>query len=311
MPLILPDKLPAVQTLQSENIFVMRSKRAKHQDIRPLKILILNLMPLKIKTEMHLLRTLSNSSLQTNVTLLHTESYIGKHTHISHLKNFYTTFSKIKNNKYDGMIITGAPVEQMHFEDVSYWSELCEVMDWSKRNVTSTLHICWGAQAGLYHHYGIKKHGTKAKVFGVFEHEVTDPKIPLVRGFDDKFFAPHSRHTEIKKKDIVAHKKLQLVSISKEAGVYIAMTKDGKQIFVTGHSEYDSHTLRDEYERDVAKGLQIDVPKNYYPDNNPKKEPVVTWRSHGSLLFTNWLNYYVYQETPYDINMVGKYKQKN
>lgn len=310
MPLILPDKLPAVETLQNENIFVMRAKRAKHQDIRPLKILILNLMPLKIKTEKHLLRTLSNSPLQTEVTLMHTESYLGKHTHISHLNKFYTTFSKIKKNKYDGMIITGAPVEQMKFEDVAYWPELKDILEWTKGNVTSTLHICWAAQAGLYHHFGIKKFGTPAKIFGVFKHTIPNPQIPLVRGFDDVFFAPHSRHTEILKRDIVKHRELEIVATSKEAGVYIAMKKDGRQIYVTGHSEYDPYTLKEEYERDIAKGMKIDVPKNYFPDDNPKKLPLVTWRSHGSLLFSNWLNYYVYQETPYDIGVVGNYWQK-
>lgn len=311
MPLILPDSLPAVTDLRRENVFVMKRARAKHQDIRPLEILILNLMPLKIKTEMHLLRALSNSPLQTNITLIHTASYIGKNTHISHLRKFYSTFPKNKDRKFDGMIVTGAPVEQMHFEDVAYWKELKEIMEWTKQNVTSTLHICWGAQAGLYHHYKINKYGTKAKVFGVFRHKITNPSIPLVRGFDDEFFAPHSRHTEIRKTDITRHKDLEIVSYSQDAGVYIAMRKDGKQIFVTGHSEYDPYTLQEEYERDIAKGLDIQVPKNYFPVDDPKRKPIVTWRSHGSLLFTNWLNYYVYQETPYDIGKVGHYIQSD
>lgn len=310
MPLILPDSLPAVETLRSENVFVMKTARARHQDIRPLEILILNLMPLKIKTEKHLLRTLSNSPLQVNVTLMHTESYTGKNTHISHLNKFYTTFSKIRENKYDGMIITGAPVEQMHFTDVAYWSELTGILDWTKTHVTSTLHICWAAQAGLYHHFGIKKYATSKKIFGVFKHKISDPSIPLVRGFDDEYYAPHSRHTEIKTGDIKKVKGLRVISDSQDAGVYIVANRSGSQIFVTGHSEYDPYTLKEEYDRDASLGLKIEVPRNYFPDDDPRKLPKVTWRSHGSLLFSNWLNYYVYQETPYDIGHIGHHKQK-
>ena len=306
MPLILPDTLPAVDTLREENIFVMKTGQASHQDIRPLRILILNLMPLKIKTEKHLLRMLSNSPLQVEITFIHTESYLGTHTHIDHLQKFYTTFSRIQDQKYDGMIITGAPVEQLHFEDVAYWGELARIMDWARDHVTSTLYICWAAQAALYHRYGINKHATDEKVFGIFQHEVRKSRVPLMRGFDDAFWAPHSRHTEIRSEDIARITALEVLAESNEAGVYILASTDGREIYVTGHSEYDALTLKEEYDRDRAKGLSIEVPKHYFPDDDPTRTPSVTWRSHGSLLFANWLNYYVYQRTPFEIEDVGR-----
>jgi homoserine O-succinyltransferase len=304
MPLNIPDKLPAIKILQEENIFVMRKTAAIHQDIRPLRIVILNLMPVKITTETHILRLLSNTPLQVEVTLLHTSGHISRNTPIDHLKTFYKTFRQIKNHKYDGMIITGAPIEHLDFEEVDYWNELKEIMDWVKHNVTSTMFICWGAQAGLYHYYRIPKYPLSKKMFGIFPHQVSDPKIPLVRGFDDEFLAPHSRHTEIRKSDIEKIRELRLVAESPEAGVYIVMTHEGRQIFVTGHSEYDPHTLKDEYERDLKKGLPIELPVNYFPGNDVSKQPMVQWKSHANLLYYNWLNYYVYQATPFDINEI-------
>lgn len=302
MPLNVPDNLPAIQQLREENIFVMQETRAVHQDIRPLKILILNLMPVKITTETHLLRMLSNNPLQIEITLMHTMTHTSKNTPVEHLRAFYKTFHQVKEKKYDGFIITGAPVEHMEFEEVDYWKELTEIMDWSASHVTSTLYICWAAQAGLFYFYGIPKYPLPEKMFGVFRHKVNNPKIPLVRGFDDEFLAPHSRHTEIRKNDIEKIHDLEIVSESDKAGVYIVVSKDGRKVFVTGHSEYDPFTLRDEYLRDKNKGLPIHIPENYFPDNDPSKEPLVYWRSHANLLFSNWLNYYVYQVTPYILN---------
>jgi homoserine O-succinyltransferase len=304
MPLNIPDKLPAVEVLEKENIFVMNESRAVHQDIRPLRMVLLNLMPLKIKTETHLLRLLSNSPLQVEVVFLHTVNHTSKNTPIEHLKTFYKTFEEIKDKKFDGMIITGAPVEQLDFEEVDYWSELQKIMDWSKSHVTSTMFICWGAQAGLYHFYKIPKYSLNKKMFGVFDHKLNNTKIPLIRGFDEVFHAPHSRYTEIRRSDIVKFKDLVIVSESDEAGVYIVMAKSGRQIYVTGHSEYDPSTLKEEYERDKSKGMDIEVPKNYFPDNDPKNTPRVRWKSHANLLFTNWLNYYVYQATPYNLEEI-------
>jgi homoserine O-succinyltransferase len=304
MPLNIPDKLPAVEILQNENIFVMSETRATHQDIRPMQIVILNLMPLKITTETHILRLLSNTPLQVEVILLHTKDHISKHTPLSHLKTFYKTFEEISCRKFDGMIITGAPIEHLEFEEVDYWKELQEIMNWVKTNVTSTMFICWGAQAGLYHYYGIPKYHLDHKMFGVFNHRIHNTKIPLIRGFDEEFQAPHSRHTEIRRADIEKVKELEIIAESGEAGVYMVMTKDGRQIFVTGHSEYDPSTLKNEYERDLKKGLPITIPKNYYPDNDPSKTPKVRWKSHANLLYYNWLNYYVYQMTPYNINEI-------
>ena len=304
MPLNIPDKLPAVEVLQEENIFVMGQTRATHQDIRPMQLVILNLMPHKITTETHILRLLSNTPLQVEVILLHTKDHISKHTPIEHLETFYKTFSEIKDKKFDGMIITGAPIEHLEFEEVDYWQELTEIMNWVKTNVTSTMFICWGAQAGLYHYYGVPKYKLPAKMFGVFNHHINNPKIPLIRGFDEEFQAPHSRHTEIRREDLINISELEIVAESDEAGVYMVITKDGRQIFVTGHSEYDPSTLKDEYERDLGKGLPIEIPKNYYPGDDPSKMPKVRWKSHANLLYYNWLNYYVYQMTPYDINEI-------
>ncbi|MBN2609981.1 MAG: homoserine O-succinyltransferase [Bacteroidales bacterium] len=304
MPLNIPDKLPAVEILQDENIFVMGETRATHQDIRPMQIIILNLMPLKITTETHILRLLSNTPLQVEVILLHTREHISKHTPIEHLQTFYKTFNEVKDRKFDGMIITGAPIEHLEFEQVDYWRELQDIMDWVKVNVTSTMFICWGAQAGLYHYYGIPKYKLSSKMFGVFNHHINNPKIPLIRGFDEEFQAPHSRHTEVRRSDIEKVPELEIVAESDEAGVYMVMTKDGRQIFVTGHSEYDPSTLKEEYERDLKKGLPIEIPKNYYPEDNPSLMPKVRWKSHANLLYYNWLNYYVYQMTPYNINEI-------
>jgi len=306
VPIKIDNNLPAKKILQSENIFIMDEDRAIHQDIRPLKIVILNLMPLKQQTETQLLRMLSNSPLQLEITLLNPNTYQSKNTSSDHLLAFYTTFDKIKKNKYDGMIITGAPVEQMPFEEVAYWNELTEIMEWTKHNVTSTFHICWGAQAGLYYHYGIRKEPLPQKMFGIFKHKVSKPHCPLLRGFDDEFLVPHSRHTTVKREPIVNHPDLDLLSESEESGVYIVMSKDEKQIFVTGHSEYDAFTLNQEYVRDKEKGLEIDIPKNYYPNDDALKQPPATWRSHAHLLYSNWLNYYVYQLTPYIIEQVGE-----
>ncbi len=307
MPIKIPDNLPAMDILNNENIFVMGEDRAFHQDIRPLKIVILNLMPTKITTETQLLRLLGNTPLQVDVVLLHPKTYTSKNTPSEHLKTFYQTFDDIEHRKFDGMIITGAPVEQMPFEEVSYWEELKAIIDWGIENVTSNLYICWGAQAALYYHYGIQKHPFKNKMFGVFSHKVNVKNTKLLRGFDDEFFAPHSRHTANKREDIEKVDDLEILSESEESGVYIVKTKGGKQIFVTGHSEYDPLTLQAEYERDISRGLNIEVPRNYYPNNDPTKEPIVRWRGHSNLLFSNWLNYYVYQETPYDLNNKYKY----
>ena len=304
MPIKIPDNLPAFEVLNNENIFVMGEDRAYHQDIRPLKIAILNLMPTKIVTETQLLRLLSNSPLQVDIVLLHPKTYTSKNTPEEHLSNFYKTFDEIKHQKFDGMIITGAPVEQLNFEEVTYWDELKQIMDWKTHNVTSTLHICWGAQAALYYHYGIQKYHLDEKMFGVFSHNVSKKNIKLLRGFDDEFYAPHSRHTGIKREDIEKIEELEILSESEEAGIYIVATKDGRKIFVTGHSEYDPLTLKSEYDRDINKGSDIKVPRNYFPQDNPSNPPKVSWKGHAYLLFSNWLNYYVYQETPYDVNEI-------
>jgi homoserine O-succinyltransferase len=301
MPVNIPDKLPSNEILKQENVFVMSESRAIHQDIRPLKIAILNLMPVKITTETHLLRMLSNSPLQVEITLLTTATHVPKNTPIEHLKAFYQNFDDVKHKRYDGLIITGAPIEHLGFEEVNYWNEISRIMQWSETNVTSTLFICWGAQAGLYYFHGVPKYPTDKKIFGVFEHKVLDKQVPLVRGFDDVFMAPHSRNTENRATDIVNIPELQLISTSDEAGVYIVMSRDGKRIYVTGHSEYDPMTLNDEYIRDLGKGIDIEMPKNYYPGNDPSQIPVNRWKSHGSLLYSNWLNYYVYQQTPFEI----------
>lgn len=304
MPIKIPNKLPATETLNNENIFVITETRALTQDIRPLKILLLNLMPTKIETETQLARLLGNTPLQVELEFLQTATYAATHTSSDHMISFYKTFDEIKHLKFDGMIITGAPVENMEFEDVAYWEELCEIMEWSKKNVTSTFHICWGAQAGLYYHYGIKKHKLDKKMFGIFKHKVDHKGSILFRGFDDEFMVPHSRHTTIKEEDVRACKELKILSTSDEAGVYVISTDKGRQIFVTGHSEYDANTLKKEYDRDKNAGLDIEVPKNYFPDDDDTKEPMVTWRSSANLLYSNWLNYFVYQVTPYDINEI-------
>ena len=306
MPIRIPDALPATSILEKENIFVMTEYRAFHQDIRPLKLLILNLMPTKIVTEAQLLRRLSNSPLQVEVELLHTSSHISQNTDAGHLSSFYTTFSKIRDNKYDGMIITGAPVENLDFSDVDYWDELCEIMEWTKTHVHSTLHICWGAQAGLFYHYGVPKYSLEQKLFGVFPHTPTPHKLhsPLFRGFDDVFFVPHSRYTENHAEDILAHPELELLATSPDAGVFAVKSEDNRRFFITGHPEYDPETLANEYFRDVNRGLDIQVPANYFPDDDPTKPPLVRWRSAAQLFYTNWLNYYVYQTTPYDIREI-------
>lgn len=304
MPIKIPNELPAVEILQNENIFIMPEERALHQDIRSLEIVILNLMPTKIITETQILRLLGNSPLQVDVVLLHPESHQSQNTSAEHLKNFYNTFSDIKNRKFDGMIITGAPVERLNFSEVDYWEELKEIMNWSRHNVFSTLHICWGAQAGLFHHYNIPKYPLDNKLSGIFEHTISHKNVKLLRGFDDKFFAPHSRYTSVKKSDIQKIDRLHIISESEKAGVYIIINDDGRQVFVTGHPEYDRDTLKKEYKRDVNRGLDLDLPDNYFSDDDPEQEPVVKWRSHASLLYNNWLNYYVYQETPFDINRI-------
>ena len=305
MPINIPNDLPAWETLEKENIFIMSENRAATQDIRPLRILILNLMPKKIDTERQLLRMLSNTPLQVDVELLQTATHASKNTSAEHLLKFYKVFDEIKEEYFDGMIITGAPVEHLEFEEVSYWEELCQIMEWSKSHVHSTLHICWGAQAGLYYHYGIPKHDLDKKLFGVFPHQADYKRAILLRGFDDTFYAPHSRHTTVLREDIEKCPELRILASSREAGVYAVMTKHGKQIFVMGHGEYDPDTLDREYRRDKALGLPIAVPANYYPDDDDTREPLVTWRGHANLLFSNWLNYFVYQTTPYDIMTVG------
>lgn len=302
MPIRIHHELPAYKSLQNENIFVMSKERAEHQDIRPLKIIILNIMPKKIETETQLMRLLSNTPLQVDIELLNLASHISKNTPENHLSNFYTTFENVKNNKYDGMIITGAPVEQLEFEEVDYWEEICSIMEWSKFNVFSTLHICWGAQAGLYYHFGIQKKLLPKKLFGVFEHKIEYNNSQLLKGFDDIFMVPHSRHTTIERSDIESDENLQILASSHDAGVYIAANKNGRQYFITGHSEYDRNTLAEEYLRDIEKGLEIDVPCNYFPENNPEKEPHFSWRCHANLMFSNWLNYCIYQSTPYDLS---------
>ncbi len=304
MPIKIPDSLPARSVLEGENIFVMTEYRAMHQDIRPLNLLILNLMPTKIVTETQLLRKLSNTPLQIQVELLQTASYIGTNTDASHLDSFYTTFDKVKDNRYDGLIITGAPVENMEFVQVDYWNELCAILEWSKTNVHSTFHICWGAQAGLYYHYGIEKRSLPKKLFGVYDHNVLKPSSPLFRGFDDIFQAPHSRYTEVWEDDIRKVHELELMATSPEAGVFAVKSEDSRRFFVMGHAEYDPDTLSREYFRDKAKGLEIEVPENYFPGNDPSRPPIVRWRSAGQLLYTNWLNYYVYQTTPYDLKQL-------
>ncbi len=304
MPIRIPDKLPATKELRSENIFVMSETKAMHQDIRPLRIVIVNLMPTKITTETQLLRLLSNSPLQVEIDFLQMDSHTSKNTSQEHLSLFYKTFEEIENQKYDGMIITGAPVENMDFEDVDYWEELTRIMDWSNTHVTSTFHICWAAQAGLYYHYGVPKYPLPKKCSGVFEHHVNRRTSKLVRGFDPVFYAPHSRHTEVRSEDIKKVKGLEILAESDDAGVYIVSTKGGRKIFVMGHSEYDETTLKDEYFRDLDKGMNPEIPCNYFPKDNPKKRPVMRWRSHASLLFSNWLNYFVYQITPYDIETI-------
>ena len=306
MPIKVPDKLPATKQLRNENVFVMSEKRATHQDIRPLKIAIVNLMPTKITTETQLLRLLSNSPLHVEIDLLTMSSHTSKNTSAEHLETFYKCFDDIKDDKYDGMIITGAPVENLNFTDVDYWDELVEIMEWTKTHVTSTFHICWGAQAGLYYHYGIDKHPLDKKMFGIFPHRADYKKSILLRGFDDIFMVPHSRHTTVLREDIEKVPALRILASSEQAGVYIVATDGGRQVFVTGHSEYDATTLEAEYLRDKNAGLPIEMPKNYYPDNDDTQQPPLTWRSHANLLYSNWLNYYVYQTTPYDLKEMGK-----
>jgi homoserine O-succinyltransferase len=304
MPVKIPDTLPATGILESENIFVMGEKRALRQDIRPLRIAILNLMPTKISTETQLLRLLGNTPLQVEIELLHMDSHESRNTPAEHLLEHYSTFTEIRHRNFDGLIITGAPVETLPFEKVDYWEELKEVMDWARSNVTSTFYICWGAQAGLYHYYGIPKYPLAEKLSGIYPHHLDVRNERLARGFDDVFCAPHSRYTEVRREDILAVPELVLLSESDEAGVYIVISADRRHIFVTGHSEYDPRTLGDEYARDLAKELPIAIPRNYFPDDDPAREPLVRWRGHANLLYSNWLNYYVYQETPYDLEQI-------
>jgi homoserine O-succinyltransferase len=305
MPIKIPDRLPAKEILQNENIFVMDEDRAIHQDIRPLKVAILNLMPTKISTETQLLRLLGNTAIQVEATLVRTRSHQSKNTPEEHLITFYQTFDQINRQKFDALIVTGAPVENLPFEEVDYWSELTEILDWGKENVFSLFYICWGAQAALYHEYGVPKYPLPAKQFGVFEHHVVERNVKLLRGFDDVFYAPHSRHTEIRRSDVEKVPELEVLAESDAAGVYIVTSHDGRQIYVTGHSEYDPLTLKKEYDRDVAAGLPISIPVNYYPHDDPAQAPIVRWRGHANLLFANWINYYVYQETPFDL---GQFK---
>ena len=304
MPLRLPDRLPAIELLKQENIFVMDTSRASTQDIRPLRIAILNLMPIKITTETDLIRLLSNTPLQVEVDFMKIKSHTSKNTPIEHMQAFYRDFDEMKKLKYDGLIVTGAPLEQMEYNEVKYWDELTEVFNWAHRNVTSTMFICGAAQAGLYHFYGVPKHATDKKVFGVFEHHVLEPMLPIFRGFDDTFYVPHSRHSEVRREDIEKVEGLNIVSESEDAGVHMVIARGGREIFITGHSEYSPYTLDQEYKRDLGKGLPIDMPKNYYRDDDPEKGPLVRWRAHANLLFSNWLNYYVYQETPYNIDEI-------
>ncbi|MCL2228025.1 MAG: homoserine O-succinyltransferase [Oscillospiraceae bacterium] len=305
MPVKIPDQLPSREILEKENIFVMTEFRAMRQDIRPLRLLILNLMPTKEITETQLLRKLSNTPLQIEIELLQMESYTSKNADPEHLESFYTSFGSVCDKHYDGMIITGAPVENLEFEDVDYWEELCEIMEWASKNVHSTFHICWGAQAGLYYHYGIQKHPIGSKLSGVFRHVALKPQSPFFRGFDDEFYMPHSRYTEVLESDILAVDELELLSVSDEAGVFAVKSRDNRHIFITGHPEYDADTLALEYFRDIEKGLPIDMPKNYFPGNNPDAAPFVHWRAHAQLMYSNWLNYYVYQAAPYDLHSIN------
>jgi len=304
LPVNIPHALPARRTLESENVFVMTETRAVHQDIRPLRIAIVNLMPTKIATETQLLRLLSNTPLQVEITLVRMDSHESRNTAPEHLASFYTTFDQLRGRKLDGLVMTGAPVEQLPFEEVDYWAELREMMDWAAEHVFSTLHVCWGAQAGLYHHFGIGKHPLPRKMFGVFRHRVLEPHSEILRGFDEIFPAPHSRHTEVRAEDVHRAPGVRVLAESDEAGVYLAASDDGRQVFVTGHPEYDRDTLKLEYERDVARGLPIEVPRNYFPDDDPRREPMMTWRSHAFLLYANWLNYCVYQRTPFDLDAI-------
>ena len=306
MPIKIPNSLPARETLEGENIFVMTEYRAIHQDIRSLNLLILNLMPTKIATETQLLRKFSNTPLQIQVELLQTISHDAQNVDRSHLESFYTSYDQIKDKNYDGLVITGAPVENLDFETVDYWEELCQIMEWSKTHVHSTLHICWGAQAGLYYHYGIPKYALPQKLFGVFDHRVLKPSSPLFRGFDDRFYAPHSRHTEVLEEDIRKVPGLEVLAVSEEAGVFAVKTEDSRQFFLLGHLEYDRNTLAQEYWRDVDRGLDIQVPRHYFPNDDPNQTPIVRWRSAGQLIYTNWLNYYVYQTTPYDLTRLDR-----
>jgi homoserine O-succinyltransferase len=306
MPIKVQSNLPAIKILEEENIFVMSEERALSQDIRPLKIVILNLMPTKIETETQLMRLLGNSPLQVDIELLQMATHKSKHTPRRHLTTFYKTFDEIKNQRFDGMIVTGAPVELMDFEEVDYWEELCEILDWAKTNVYSTFHICWGAQAGLYHRYGVRKFEFEEKLSGVFEHIILNPLHPILRGFDDTFKIPHSRYTGVVEKDIDKHPKLEILAKSDEAGVAIVCSKNGREFYILGHAEYDRDTLAREYFRDINKGLEIKVPKHYFPDDNPCASPPMSWKSYASLIYTNWLNYYVYQQTPYDLEDLKK-----
>lgn len=305
MPLRLPDKLPAIELLKKENIFVMDDSRATSQDIRPLRIVILNLMPLKITTETDLVRLLSNTPLQMEIYFMKLKSHTSKNTPIEHMMMFYKDFDVLQKEKFDGMIITGAPIEHLEFEDVEYWNEISKIFAWANTHVTSTMYICWAAQAGLYYHYGVPKYQLPKKMFGIFQQHTLQPQIPLFRGFDDVFNMPHSRHTEVRREDIEKHNELEIVAESPESGVSIVMARGGRQIFVTGHMEYSPYTLDSEYRRDLGKRDDVDMPKNYYRDNDPQKAPNVTWRAHANLLFSNWINYYIYQETPYNIEEIG------
>ena len=299
MPLTLPDKLPAIELLKKENIFVMDTTRAASQDIRPLRIAVLNLMPLKITTETDLVRLLSNSPLQIELSFMKVKSHTSKNTPVEHMQAFYTDFEEMRQHKYDGFIITGAPVEHLDFEEVGYWEEMTEIFEWARHNVTSTLYICWAAQAGLYHYYGVPKYPLEKKMFGIFKHTVANPELPIFRGFDDEFYVPHSRHTEVRREDIERCLELSILAESEESGVYMVMAREGREIFLTGHSEYSPLTLDTEYRRDLGKGLPIEMPQHYYPNDDPNQPPLVRWRGHANLLFNNWLNYYVYQATPY------------
>jgi homoserine O-succinyltransferase len=305
MPVRIPNDLPARAELEDENIFVMTYDRATHQDIRPLRIAVLNIMPTKLVTETQLLRLLGNTSLQVNITFVRMGSHESKNTPIEHLEAFYQPLDSLLSDRFDGLVITGAPVETMVFEEVDYWPELCQLFEWSRKNVWSTLHICWGAQAGLYYHYGIKKHPLEEKMFGLFQHRALDLADPLLRGFDEVFFAPHSRYTEVRREDVEAERALKLLAVSEKAGVYLAVSRDGREVYVTGHPEYDRLTLKAEYDRDMAKGLPIKVPANYFPADDPRLPPLMTWRSHAHLLYANWLNYYVYQTTPFDLDSLA------